>query len=122
MVDFQVPAGGFTGSLVLKPAGSLGFGSPYPPAMVDVEVFEEANADGNFGVATYQPAKAGATSTVPIAQVNWFTTKDQAITPTSQIGYSALQLNTSSSAATKVNPSFMRVYYVSGTQQPTTRK
>lgn len=98
---------------MLKPAGSVGFGSPYPPAMVVVEVSEVADADGNFGVATYQPAKAGGTSYPNIAQVAWFTDKNQAITPTSQIAYSALQLNSSSSAATQVDPSFLRVYYVS---------
>lgn len=114
IVDFQVPAGGFSGSLVLKPVGSYGFGSPYPPTMVDVEVLEEANTDGNFGVATYQPAKAGATTiSANLAQVAWFTTKNQAITPASQIGYSALQLNASASAATQVDPSYLRVYYVS---------
>lgn len=114
IVDFQVPAGGFSGSLVLKPAGSVGFGSPYPPRMINVEVLEEANADGNFGVATYQPAQAGSTNTEIIAQVAWFTDKNQAIVPASQIQYSALQTNASSSAATKVTPSFLRVYYVSG--------
>lgn len=114
IVDFQVPAGGFSGSLVLKPAGSVGFGSPYPPAMINVDVLETADADGNFGIATYQPAKAGATASEVIAQVNWFTSKTQSIVPTSRIGYDALQLNATATAATKVNPSFMRVYYVSG--------
>ncbi|KAJ4423890.1 hypothetical protein N0V82_001474 [Gnomoniopsis sp. IMI 355080] len=113
IVDFQVPAGGFSGSLVLKPVGSYGFGSPTPPRMIDVEVLEEANADGNFGVATYQPAKAGSNNTEIIAQVAWFTDKNQAIVPASQIEYSALQVNASSSAATKVSPSFLRVYYCS---------
>ncbi|KAJ4393367.1 hypothetical protein N0V93_002575 [Gnomoniopsis smithogilvyi] len=113
IVDFQVPAHGFSGSLVLKPVGSYGFGSPYPPRMINVDVLEEADADGNFGVATYEPPKVGSTNTEIIAQVAWFTDKNQAIVPASEIEYNALQLNTSSSAATKVNPSFLRVYYCS---------
>lgn len=81
--------------------------------MINVDVSETADADGNFGVATFQPAQAGATTTEIIAQVNWFTDKYQSIVPASRIGYDALQVNATASIATKANPSFMRVYYVS---------
>lgn len=115
-----MPAYGFNGSLVLKPVGSLGFGSNLPPAKVDVVVLEEADADGNFGIATYTPA-VNATEGInreKIANVAWFTDKNNSINPTSQITTAALERGVELSAATKTNPSFLRVYYVSHCPQP----
>lgn len=114
IVDFKLPVAPFEASLVLKPAGSLGFGSPYPPRMVDVALLETADADGNFGTATFQPEKAGATSVdAVVAQVAWFTSPDQAFMPASELDFSALQKNETATIGTTVDPSFLRVYYVS---------
>ncbi|CAN8098117.1 unnamed protein product [Discula destructiva] len=115
IVDFKVPEGSYTGGfdLVLKSSGSLGFGSPVPPAMVNVQVLEAADASGNVGVATYKPPQAGATTTENIAQVAWFTSATQSYVPASHIGYTTLQQNATASAGTTVSPSFLRVFYCS---------
>lgn len=109
-----MPPYGFDGSLVLKPVGSIGFGSPYPPDKVDVKLLEEADAEGNWGIATYTPATAGTGgSSEKIANVLWFTDKNNAINPTSQITYAELERGVEISITTKTSPSFLRVYYVS---------
>lgn len=114
IVDFKLPVAPFEASLVLKPAGSIGFGSPRPPKMVDIALLETADADGNWGTATFQPEKVGATSVdAAIAQVAWFTTPDQAFMPASELDYSTLQKNQTATIGTTVDPSFLRVYYVS---------
>ncbi|KAJ0115947.1 hypothetical protein J7T55_004117 [Diaporthe amygdali] len=112
IVDFKLPVAPFEASLVLKPAGSIGFGSPRPPKMVDIALLETADADGNWGTATFQPEKVGATSVdAAIAQVAWFTTPDQAFMPASELDYSTLQKNQTATIGTTVDPSFLRVYY-----------
>lgn len=109
-----MPPYGFDGSLVLKPAGSIGFGSPYPPDKVDVKLLEEADADGNWGFATYTPAAPGqGGSSEKIANVLWFTDKNNSINPTSEITYAELERRVELSISTKKTPSFLRVYYVS---------
>lgn len=114
IVDFKLPVAPFEASLVLKPAGSIGFGSPYPPRMVDVALLETADADGNVGTATFQPEKAGATSVdAVIAQVAWFTSPEQAFMSASEIDFETLQKNQTATIGTAVDPSFLRVYYVS---------
>jgi hypothetical protein len=114
IVDFKLPVAPFDASLVLKPAGSTGFGSPYPPRMVDVGLLEAADADGNFGTATFQPEKAGATSVdAVIAQVAWFTSPYQAFMAASKLDFDTLQKNETATIGTTVDPSFLRVYYVS---------
>lgn len=114
IVDFKLPVAPFDASLVLKPAGSTGFGSPYPPRMVDVAVLGTADADGNFGTAIFQPEKAGATSVdAVIAQVAWFTSPYQAFMAASDLDYDTLQKNETATIGTTVDPSFLRVYYVS---------
>lgn len=114
IVDFKLPVAPFDASLVLKPAGSTGFGSPYPPRMVDVALLETADADGNFGTATFQPEKAGATSVdAVIAQVAWFTSPYQAFMAASELDFATLQKNETATIGTVVDPSFLRVYYVS---------
>lgn len=100
-------AGVFTGDLVIKPKVSIGFGSPSLPTMIELQVLEEAT--GNFGVATYQPPHSGTTTIEIIEKVAWLTSKTQSITPASEIGWAALQQSVSFSAATTVEPSFLRV-------------
>ncbi|KAK7700458.1 hypothetical protein SLS64_010852 [Diaporthe eres] len=118
IVDFKLPVAPFDASLVLKPAGSIGFGSPYPPRMVDVALLETADADGNVGTATFQPEKAGATSVdAVIAQVAWFTSPEQAFMSASEIDFDTLQKNETAAIGTAVDPSFLRVYYVSAAQK-----
>ncbi|KAI3392233.1 hypothetical protein diail_5953 [Diaporthe ilicicola] len=114
IVDFKLPVAPFEASLVLKPAGSIGFGSPYPPNMVDIALLETAHADGNLGTATLQPEKAGATSVdATIAQVAWFTSPYQAFMPASELDFATLQKNETAKIGTTVDPSFLRVYYCS---------
>ncbi|KKY35341.1 hypothetical protein UCDDA912_g04669 [Diaporthe ampelina] len=114
IVDFKLPVAPFEASLVLKPAGSIGFGSPFPPRMVDVAVLGTADADGNFGTATFQPEKVGATSVdAVVAQVAWFTSPDQAFMPASELDFATLQKNETATIRTTVDPSFLRVYYCS---------
>lgn len=114
IVDFKLPVAPFEASLVLKPAGSIGFGSPYPPRMVDVALLETADADGNFGTATFQPEKPGATSVdAVIAQVAWFTSPYQAFMAASKLDFATLQKNETATIGTTVDPSFLRVYYCS---------
>lgn len=119
IVDFKLPVAPFEASLVLKPAGSTGFGSPYPPRMVDVALFETADADGDFGKATFQPERPGATSVdAVIAQVAWFTSPYQAFMSASEIDFATLQKNETATIGTTVDPSFLRVYYVSAVSTP----
>ena len=77
-------------------------------------LLEAADADGNFGTATFQPEKVGATSVdAVIAQVAWFTSPYQAFMPASELEFDTLQKNETATIGTKVDPSFLRVYYVS---------
>lgn len=77
-------------------------------------LLEAADADGNFGTATFQPEKVGATSVdAVIAQVAWFTSPYQAFMPASELDFSTLQKNETATIGTTVDPSFLRVYYVS---------
>lgn len=77
-------------------------------------LLETADADGNFGTATFQPEKAGATSVdAAIAQVAWFTSPYQAFMAASELDFETLQKNQTATIGTTVDPSFLRVYYVS---------
>lgn len=77
-------------------------------------VLGTADADGNFGTATFQPEKVGATSVdAVVAQVAWFTSPDQAFMPASELDFATLQKNETATIGTTVDPSFLRVYYVS---------
>ncbi|KAK2047965.1 hypothetical protein LZ31DRAFT_606750 [Colletotrichum somersetense] len=69
VTDFRITAP-FAGSLVIKPDGAAGFGSPYPPQQVDIEVFNQPA--GNPAVWSNATVKAG-TQWAPIAKIGWNT-------------------------------------------------
>ncbi|KAK2033144.1 hypothetical protein LX32DRAFT_635572 [Colletotrichum zoysiae] len=69
VTDFRIAAP-FAGSLVIKPHGAAGFGSPYPPQQVDIEVFNQPA--GNPAVWSNATVKAG-TQWAPIAKIGWNT-------------------------------------------------
>ncbi|KAL2275506.1 hypothetical protein FJTKL_02012 [Diaporthe vaccinii] len=79
ITDFDIPAP-FDGSLVIKIAGSVGLGSPYPPQQVGVEVFAEASGGdpGVWGNATITP---GIGQPASIAQISWNTRDDVTLAP-----------------------------------------
>lgn len=118
IVDFDVPGThvepAFNGTLVLKPKGTVGYGSPYPPDRVEVTVLPSASGDGDYGIAAYVPAKAGTGgSSEKIANIAWFHDKNNAINPASQITADSIARNVEIKAYTNKNPSYLRVYYVS---------
>ncbi|KAK2059979.1 hypothetical protein LY76DRAFT_428923 [Colletotrichum caudatum] len=69
VTDFRVTAP-FAGSLVIKPEGAVGLGSPYPPQQVDIEVFNQPAGDP--AVWSNATVKAG-TQWAPIANIGWNT-------------------------------------------------
>lgn len=79
ITDFDIPAP-FDGSLVIKVAGSVGLGSPYPPQQVGVEIFAEASGGdpGVWGNATITP---GTGQPASIAQISWNTRDDVTLVP-----------------------------------------
>ncbi|KAK7723032.1 hypothetical protein SLS63_009061 [Diaporthe eres] len=79
ITDFDIPAP-FDGSLVIKVAGSVGLGSPYPPQQVGVEIFAEASGGdpGAWGNATITPGMGQPAS---IAQISWNTRDDVTLEP-----------------------------------------
>lgn len=79
ITDFDIPSP-FDGSLVIKVAGSVGLGSPYPPQQVGVEIFAEASGGdpGVWGNATITP---GTGQPASIAQISWNTRDDVTLEP-----------------------------------------
>ncbi|KAG6368942.1 hypothetical protein INS49_003160 [Diaporthe citri] len=79
ITDFDIPAP-FGGSLVIKVAGSVGLGSPYPPQQVGVEIFAEAAGGdpGAWGNATITP---GTGQPASISQISWNTRDDITLAP-----------------------------------------
>ncbi|KAL1877952.1 hypothetical protein Daus18300_002306 [Diaporthe australafricana] len=79
ITDFDI-ASPFDGSLVIKVAGAVGYGSPYPPQQVGVEIFAEATGGdpGAWGNATVTP---GTGQPVSIAQISWNTRNDITLEP-----------------------------------------
>lgn len=79
ITDFDIPSP-FDGSLVIKVAGAVGFGSPYPPQQVGVQIFAEATGGdpGVWGNATITP---GIGQPVSIAQISWNTRDDITLEP-----------------------------------------
>lgn len=79
ITDFDI-ASPFDGSLVIKVAGAVGYGSPYPPQQVGVETFAEATGGdpGAWGNATVTP---GIGQPVSIAQISWNTRNDITLEP-----------------------------------------
>lgn len=79
ITDFDIPSP-FDGSLVIKVAGSVGLGSPYPPQQVGVQIFAEATGGdpGVWGNATITP---GTGQPASIAQISWNTRDDITLEP-----------------------------------------
>lgn len=79
ITDFDIPAP-FDGSLVIKVAGAVGLGSPYPPQQVGVQIFAEATGGdpGVWGNATITP---GTGQPASIAQISWNTRDDITLEP-----------------------------------------
>lgn len=79
ITDFDIPSP-FDGTLVIKVAGAVGYGSPYPPQQVGIEIFAEATGGdpGVWGNATVKPGTGHAAS---IAQISWNTRSDVTLTP-----------------------------------------
>ncbi|KAI3391738.1 hypothetical protein diail_6854 [Diaporthe ilicicola] len=71
ITDFDI-ASPFDGALVIKFAGAVGFGSPYRPQQVGVQIFSEATGGdpGVWGNATVTP---GIGQPATIAQISWNT-------------------------------------------------
>ncbi|CAN8101269.1 unnamed protein product [Discula destructiva] len=103
-VDITVP---FSGSLVIKPAGSIGYGSPYPVDKVDIDIFASADANGAFANATFVPAM----EVLPTALVAWYTIPGLNAFSTAKIEVDALAGDVPVSVATTVDESRLRVYY-----------
>lgn len=106
--DFSVTAP-YSGALILKPAGSIGNGSPYPVDSVYIELFTSADADGAFGNATFEPAL----EVLPTSLVAWYTQPGLSAFSTAKIESSVLAGNESASVKTTVDESHLRVYFVS---------
>ncbi|KKY39780.1 hypothetical protein UCDDA912_g00205 [Diaporthe ampelina] len=79
IIDFDIPSP-FEGSLVIKVAGSVGYGSPYPPQQVGVEIFAEATG-GDPGVWANATVTPGTGQPAAIAQISWNTRDDITLTP-----------------------------------------
>lgn len=105
-LDIKAP---FSGSLVVKPANSVGQGSPYPVDQFYVELSESADANGTFGTATFEPG----VEVLQPALVAWYTIPGQNAFSTQKIDYAALQGNETVSVGTTTNESRLRVYFVS---------
>lgn len=79
ITDFDIPSP-FDGSLVIKVAGAVGLGSPYPPQQIGVEIFAEATG-GDPGVWGNATVKPGTGHPASIAQISWNTRDDVVLTP-----------------------------------------
>ncbi|GJC87922.1 hypothetical protein ColLi_10760 [Colletotrichum liriopes] len=79
ITDFKISSP-FDGSLVIKIAGAVGYGSPYPPQQVGVEVFADATG-GDPGVWANATVKPGIGQPAPIAEISWNTRNDITLTP-----------------------------------------
>ncbi|KAK2598766.1 hypothetical protein N8I77_012154 [Diaporthe amygdali] len=79
ITDFDI-ASPFDGRLIIKVAGAVGYGSPYPPQQVGVEIFAEATGGdpGVWGNATVTP---GTGQPVSVAQISWNTRNDITVEP-----------------------------------------
>lgn len=97
---------------MFKAVGTVGFGSPYPPSRIELSV-RDTPVNGSYATATYTPSAVAATIGNSLAQVAWFSQPNQAFSPASSIEYAALQGTEAVSIDAKVNPSYLRVYYVS---------
>ncbi|KAI3535523.1 hypothetical protein CPAR01_13590 [Colletotrichum paranaense] len=79
ITDFSI-ASPFSGSLVIKVAGAVGYGSPYPPQQVGVEVFAAATA-GDPGVWANATVTPGVGQPASVAQIAWNTRSDVTVAP-----------------------------------------
>nr|XP_036582242.1 uncharacterized protein CTRU02_07808 [Colletotrichum truncatum]KAF6790902.1 hypothetical protein CTRU02_07808 [Colletotrichum truncatum] len=79
ITDFSIPSP-FDGRLVIKVAGAVGLGSPYPPQQVDVDVFAQATA-GDPGVWANATVKPGTGQPASVAQISWNTRPDVTVEP-----------------------------------------
>ncbi|KAI8207827.1 hypothetical protein K4K52_001945 [Colletotrichum sp. SAR 10_76] len=81
IVDFNIDSP-FQGNLVIKVAGAAGYGSPYPPQQVAVEVFSEATG-GDPGVWANATVIPGMGQPALISGIYWNTRSDITLTPAS---------------------------------------
>ncbi|KAF5499516.1 Heterokaryon incompatibility protein 6, OR allele [Colletotrichum fructicola] len=81
IVDFNIDSP-FQGNLVIKVAGAAGYGSPYPPQQVAVEVFAEATG-GDPGVWANATVIPGMGQPALISGIYWNTRSDITLTPAS---------------------------------------
>ncbi|GJC98800.1 hypothetical protein CH63R_08597 [Colletotrichum higginsianum IMI 349063] len=79
IVDFKISSP-FDGTLVIKVAGAVGLGSPYPPQQVGVHVFAEPTA-GDPGVWANATVTPGLGHPAPISQISWNTRSDFTVAP-----------------------------------------
>ncbi|KAH8744207.1 hypothetical protein F5883DRAFT_590734 [Diaporthe sp. PMI_573] len=79
ITDFDIPSP-FDGTLVIKVAGAVGWGSPYPPQQVGVKIFAEASG-GDPGVWGNATVKPGIGQPALISQISWNTRDDITLTP-----------------------------------------
>ncbi|KAF9869757.1 hypothetical protein CkaCkLH20_12800 [Colletotrichum karsti] len=79
ITDFKISSP-FDGRLIIKVAGAAGYGSPYPPQQVGVEVFAAATAGdpGAWANATVTP---GTGQPASVAQILWNTRNDVTVAP-----------------------------------------
>ncbi|TQN69415.1 hypothetical protein CSHISOI_06076 [Colletotrichum shisoi] len=79
IVDFRIPSP-FDGTLVIRRAGVVGLGSPYPPQTVGVQVFDEPTA-GDLGVWANATVTPGLGQPAPVSEISWNTKSDVTVTP-----------------------------------------
>ncbi|KAK1580678.1 uncharacterized protein LY79DRAFT_560639 [Colletotrichum navitas] len=70
ITDFRIPVP-FEGTLVVKPAGAAGLGSPYPPQQVTVEILDHATGDP--AIWANATVNAGFGQRGLIEQIGWST-------------------------------------------------
>lgn len=107
--DFNDLTAPFSGALVLKPTGSIGYGSPYPVDQVYVELYTAADASGAFGNATFEPAL----ETLPTSLIAWYSVPGLNAFSTEKLDTPALAGDEAVSIKTTKDQSRLRVYYVS---------
>ncbi|KAG8157444.1 hypothetical protein KVR01_012828 [Diaporthe batatas] len=79
ITDFKIPIP-FDGTLVIKAAGAVGYGSPYPPQQIQIEIFSEGKPGDPpiWGNATVKP---GTGQPASIVQIGWNTGGNLTIAP-----------------------------------------
>ncbi|GKT49527.1 uncharacterized protein ColSpa_09708 [Colletotrichum spaethianum] len=79
ITDFDISSP-FDGNLVIKIAGAVGYGSPYPPQQVGIKVFADATG-GDPGIWANATVKPGIGQPVPISNIYWNTRNDITLVP-----------------------------------------